>query len=327
MKYVVSLASLIGGALLSCSNVSQATEGGQFAGPVGGSDIRSAYLPPVEGLYMAAFSGMSRGHKFTGSDGKSSPATPNGRISLNYAGVGMLYRYPGTYWGGNLASTVSAYQAWNIYQRVGDTTDHQSSQTGDVYSDLLIWSRYLGNYGAKPGASGSTPYPLPYGLTVAPALSVVAPFGSYDKDRFANIGRNAWVYAPNISFSYLTGPDFSLGDGTELSARFYYEFSGENHDSGYRSGDVAVMDWALTQRFGLWQAGINGTIAKQLSDDQIDGSDVPGGNRMFVSSLGPVVNYDIPSLGAFVKFKAVYPLHEVNRMSFRFAFIQFGFKI
>ncbi|WP_193076012.1 transporter [Pseudomonas sp. FME51] len=322
MCCALRIAALACGALLTCPTLVLATEGGQFSGPVGGSDIRSAYLPPHEGLYLSTFAGLSRGHKFTGSNGKSSPATPRGRISLNYVGLGAMYRYPGTWWGGSLASTASVYQAWNIYQRVGDTSDHQTTQTGDVYSDLLIWSRYLGRTG-EAGPAGAA---LPYGLTIAPAMSVVAPFGSYDKDRFANIGRNAWVYAPNISFSYLADPKWSFGEGTEFSARFYYQFSGKNTDTGYRSGDVGVVDWAVTQRMGLWQAGLAGTVAKQYSDDQVDDRDVPGGNRMFVSSLGPVVNYDIPKLGAFAKLKAVYPLHEVNRMSFRFAIVQFGFK-
>lgn len=311
---------------LSCGAVF-ATEGGQFAGPVGGSDIRSAYLPPFEGWYAATFAGMSRGHKYTGTDGQSSPAAPNGRISLNYAGAALMYRYPGTYWGGSLASTVSLYQSWNVYMRIGETTDHAESQMGDMYTDLLAWSRHLGAFGAKPGAQGSTPYPLPYGLTVMPALSLVAPIGSYDVDRFANVGRNTWVYAPNVSLTYLTGPDLSFGDGTELSARFYYQVSRKNSDSGYRNGDVAVMDWAVSQRWGHWQAGLTGTIAKQYSDDQLHGEDVPGGNRMYVSSAGPLVNYEIPGTSAFVKFKAIYPLHEVNRMSYRFALLQLGFKL
>lgn len=317
MNKIFAACSVIGFSLIA-SDFSYATEGGQFAGPIGGSDMRSAYLPPQEGLYLGTFAGMSRGSKYADTRGKSSAALPNGRMSLNYLGVGALYKYPGEYWGGSLASSASVYQAWNIYQRFGDTSGHETLQTGDVFSDLLIWSKYLG--GLKSASQ------LPTGLTIAPALSIVAPVGSYEKDRFVNIGRNTWVLAPNVSFSYLTEPGLLQGDGVEVSGRFYYEYNDVNHASGYQSGQVGVLDWALTRKRDLWQIGVAGTLAKQFTDDKDGGDDVAQGNRMFLSSIGPVIARDFPQLGLSVKFKAIYPIHEVNRVSYHYAILQAGFK-
>lgn len=81
-------------------------------------------------------------------------------------------------------------------------------------------------------------------------------------------GKGAWIAAPSISFTYLTGPNLSFWDGTEISTRLYYETSSTSYLTKYKNGDVFVEDFAITERAGLLQAGLAGTFATQLSNDQ-----------------------------------------------------------
>ncbi|WZB72924.1 hypothetical protein WJ968_18920 [Achromobacter xylosoxidans] len=64
-----------------------------YGGPVGGTDIQSAYLPPHPGLYGSVIAVGALGEKFYDNDGRS--PTTSVRLPGGIAEFGLLYVYPG----------------------------------------------------------------------------------------------------------------------------------------------------------------------------------------------------------------------------------------
>jgi hypothetical protein len=288
-----------------------ATENGLFAGPIGGSDIRSAYLPSKTGLYVGAVGLGASYNILDGNNGQPSTVHQS-NYTASLGGPFGLYVYPWKLDGGTLATGVS--QSYDfIWERVGGTRKQANSGFNDTYADLLEWSKYIGLLGAHPPASGSTSAQLPYGLTILGAYSMVFSDGRYQVSNLATEGHNYNVYIPNIAVTYLTGPDLSFGDGTEISARLFYDIPTKNSADGYQSGQVLDVDWAVSERFDGLQAGIAGNYAQQTTPDIKNGVLVaPDGNILERASLGPVVAYYVPSLHATVKGKVVLDYLDRN---------------
>lgn len=179
-----------------------------------------------------------------------------------------------------------------------------------MYSDIIKWSRYLGQSAApEPGRQ-----PLPYGLTVQAAHSMTFPIGSYQPQKVVTPGHNVYFFSPNISATYLTKPNF-LGDGVELDMHLYYNHSLENPYNHYRNGDVLDLDFAAAERRGRWSFGAAGFAATQLGRDLIGGRPVPPrGNYFSAVKFGPVVSYDIPQLGMSFKAKVQAPIYTRNTL-------------
>lgn len=286
-----------------------ATEVGLFAGPLGGADIRSAYLPPTTGLYVTGIGIAGSYNVLRDDNGNSSPinAYYNGLLG----GIAGMYVYPWTLGGGSLASTVN--QGY-LYTNERIASRHQTdSGFTDTYSDLLIWSKYIGPLGEPSVPADADAPKLPYGLTVAGAYSMVFPDGRYKVKDLATQGHNYYVLIPNFALTYLTGPQFSFGRGTEFSARLFYDVPTKNDANGYQSGQVVDVDWAVTERFTGFQAGVAGNYAHQTTPDQLHGADVaPHGNYLVRATAGPVVAFDIPSLKATVKAKILADYYDRN---------------
>ena len=283
------LGSGVGAVLLTVLSAgAQAAEGIRPAGPIGGTDIKQALLPPPGlygvgvGIYMdlpARFSTPNRELDSSGSTGA--------------AGVGLLYVYDGEVLGGSLASSVSAsYERTCFGLNPGPETC--SSGFADVYSDVLMWSRFFPSADFASQLSGSTP--IPYGLTVLVGLGVNFSTGTYDSERPVNIGSNVFDIAPNFALTYTTKSIFgdAPGQATEFSARLFLNNYTKNSDTDYQTGRLANVDFAITQRVNQWQFGLAGAAYAQFEDDEIGGRKHPNdGNRMLGLSVGPIVSYDL----------------------------------
>ncbi len=108
-----------------------------------------------------------------------------------------------------------------------------------------------------PAAPSPGTRPLPYGLTVQAAYSMIFPTGAYNTHQFNTPGHNDYFYIPNAAASYLFGPNF-LGDGLEVSARVFYDHASTNQANSYTSGDVIDLDYAISERSGPFQYGLFG---------------------------------------------------------------------
>ena len=263
----------------------QAGEAVRPAGPIGGTDIRQALLGPP-GLYGV---GVGVGMGFT------RLFTPNGDLDTDEGvaagGGALLYVYDGEVFGGSLASSISAgYESTCI--RIARGPESCSSGFGDVYSDVLMWSRFFPSADFSGQPSGAQ---IPYGLGVLVGLGVNFPTGKYDSTNPINNGSNVFDIAPNFALTYTTKSIFgdAPGQATEFSARVFLNNYTENPDTDYQSGRIISMDYGISQRVNQWQFGFTGALWTQFEDDEIRGRKAPNdGNRTSGFTIGPIISYD-----------------------------------
>jgi hypothetical protein len=292
-----------------------AAEGPVYGGPVGGTDMRNAYLPPKSGFYGSVVGGgFWSTHIYN--DKAQSSAPEHGDSGL--AAFGLMYVYPFHLFGGTLASFLQVpVQAGYL------TVNHRHEYFrgfGDFYADIIAWSKYLG---VPYGERGNAPPGLPYGLTVKLAYSMLFPTGKYNTTQLTTVGHNDFIYIPNFAITYLTGPNF-MGDGLEFSAHVFFDIVGRNSRTNYSAGPIYDIDGAITERVGRWQAGVQGFYAREWDGDLQNGLQVaPNGRRLVAAGVGPIVSYDIPEWRSSVKFKISFPVYTRNTIGVNRAFVIF----
>jgi hypothetical protein len=305
VKVKVSSLIVTGAALLT--NSAFAAEGAFYGGPVGGTDIRNAYLPGAPGFYGGLATVGVWADQVYGDNGKKSPVV-TGKGETGGAAAALLYVYPFKILGGTVASAVQIAVAGSHVEI--NKNEITYFEFGDTYVDVLAWSKYLGSPVVGSASSGKPG--LPYGATVKLAYSMILPTGKYSSTQLVSLGHNVFFYIPNAAVTYLTGPNF-LGDGLEFSAHVFFDIASYNHATNYRTGPIYDIDAAITQRTGKWQYGVTGYYARQWEDDTQNGVPVPGnGKRLVAAAVGPVVAYDIPEWKANVKCKLQLPVYTRN---------------
>jgi hypothetical protein len=305
-----SLATL-GLMLAGASTSAYAVEGGIYGAPLGGTDVRQAYLPPSPGLYGGLANVGIVGSKFTNQYGGSTNGPAY--VTTDAVGAGFLYVYPYNPLGFTIASSFQLnYQPTSTQALTVNGVHKQGHGSGvaDSYSDLFYASHYVGLMGATPGSNQK----LKYGLTAAFGLAAEIPIGAYTATNFINTGKNTFITIPNMALTYTTGPNMALFDATEISTRFFFDTNKRNTLSGYQGGNLVDLDFSITQRLGNFQFGGAGVFAQQITSDHSATNAVvaPDGNKYMKLDVGPVLLYDSPELGTTFKFKALIPIHHEN---------------
>lgn len=296
------------------SHGASAVEGPAAAGPIGGSDIRSA-LPAPPGVYGGAVQVFAKSAAFVDGDGKRIPAFRDGKLAKAIAGPFLIYVPETTLWGGSLA--IGGFlpfvrQCGNLF--TGQDRDCKTGM-GDPYVEAN-WSRFFGTWRPSKHANA---YPIPEGLAVLVGAGFVAPLGQYDsrdlRSQAISAGTNVWDVSPTVAMTYTTAP--WLGEGTEFSGKFFWNNYFRNAKTDYRTGDVVNLDFAVTEHFGPLQVGLAGTYAKQVEDDTLSGRRAPpDGRRAELLQIGGVAAYDFPSLGTSLKLKATTTAHAENTLRY-----------
>ncbi|WP_323614550.1 SphA family protein [Pseudomonas putida] len=272
---------LFAAAIMSVTISAGAAESISPAGPIGGTDIRSALLPPP-GNYIAGVAGGIDVERWYTDNGDSISADGH----VYFAGAGMLHVYDQAFLSGTLGSTLYLGVQRTCF---GIASVSCASGLQDIYSDIFAWSKFNPSQYFSPGSI------IPYGTAYWVGLGLNIPAGNYDKDRAPNIGSNFFTVSPNVGITHTFPSLFpkALGEATELSARLFFNYYTENRDTDYQSGYVVSLDFAGTQRSGPWQYGITGTTYQQLNDDKLNGAQVAnGGSRAASFSIGPLLAYD-----------------------------------
>jgi hypothetical protein len=300
--------------------------------PIGGTDLNQALLPPT-GLYggLAYVGPPDQARHFTDTNGNVLPPSEDVKVKAFIGAVGLLYVYPWKPFGGSIATSLQM-SYWDLF--IGPTsppTYGRRTGFGDIYSDAFYYSKYLGLMGATAGGSEH----IPYGLTVAGGFAFKAPTGAYVVTNSFNVGSNLWILTPNIAVTYNTGPNWSLGDSTQLSARLFTSFPMKNGATNYQSGNVVDVDWSISQVFGRLQVGVAGAYAYQFTNDTgtnvISGLRCPSaacvdGNRNGQFAIGPVLEYTFPN-GIFIKAKYSANVWSKNTDTTHYSTIQIGMKL
>ena len=293
-----------------------------YGGPIGGTDIRNAYLPPIPGLYGGIADVPGTFTQLNGNNGGKEHVASPLNFESNTVAAGLLYVYPFKILGASAAT--SAQVGYLDYSRFSlDGVTQRSAGWTDMYSDIFKLSRFLG----QAAAFSAGRRPLPYGLTVEAAYSMIFPIGDYQALHSVTPGHNDYFITPNVAATYLTRPNF-LGDGVEFSGHLFYNHALENTYDHYRDGDVIDLDWGITERDGRIQYGATGFAAFQIGRDAQNGVAVPPEGKYFNAvKIGPIVAYDFPHLGLSLKAKALFSGYIKNTVFGPTFVLSAGFKL
>jgi hypothetical protein len=297
-------ALLAAAVVVGCAATSAAAlEGSSAAGPIGGTDIRSAQLPPP-GLYAGTIFLVAEANRFYDRNGDPIPALDALNLMKTRLAPFLLYVHDADVLGGHLGIAAIVPFGPECGRLFAFTPTRCSLGMADPYVEVG-WSRY---FGTRRPSQFADSYPVAEGLTLALGFGTVFPFGKYNVHdatvQGIPVGNNVWVLAPTAAVTYVTRP--IIADGTEFSVRFYWNNYLINPDTDYQTGTLLDLDFAVTEKFGRLQVGWAGFYAWQVEDDRQFGVRLPpDGRRAEVLSMGPVVAYDIPEYAAFVKLKAL----------------------
>lgn len=294
----------------ACDGSAFAVEGPTAAGPIGGTDIRAARLPPP-GLYGGFQGFVSKAFDFIGEDDDTLPGFEDAELRKQYVAPFLLYVPDWQILGGSLGIIGYLPMGNQCGRLFPSQSDNCSLGFGDPYLEL-DWSRSFGRYRASRDPKA---YPIFQGLSVLFGFGTTFPVGTYDDDIFLDqvlsISTNIWTFSPSVAVTYTTPP--ILGEGTEFSAKLFWNNYLENRASNYDTGDLVNIDFAITERWGRLQFGLAGYYAWQPEDDQRFGRIVPpNGWRVESLGLGPLASYDLPAYNATLRIKSFHTVHERN---------------
>jgi hypothetical protein len=149
-----------------------AVEGPTAAGPIGGTDIRSAVLPPP-GLYGGTFLATATAFDFVDGNGDTIPALREAHLTKQLAGPFLFAVPDAKVLGGSIGLGFMipiGNQCGRLF--IGEARNCTSG-VGDPYAEI-DWSHSFGKVRPSkfPGA-----YPILQGLTVLVGFGVVFPGG------------------------------------------------------------------------------------------------------------------------------------------------------
>jgi hypothetical protein len=303
--------SLLLAAGFNCAvSAAWAIEGSTAAGPIGGTDIRSALLPPP-GLYGGLITFGASAFDFVDGNGKTIPALSTAHLNKKLVGPFLIYVPDIQVLGGSIGVAGIIPYGEECGHLFATSSSRCMVGHGDPYVEIA-WSRSFGTLRPSkyPGA-----FPILEGLTIMLGFGAVLPIGKYDPWEHANqglsIGNNIYDFAPTVAFTYTTPPIFA--EGTEVSAKLYWNNYLTNPATHYTTGSLLNVDFAVTERIGRFQVGVTGFYAVQIEDDKLFGVPIPpDGRRAELLNLGGIVNFDMPEFGASVKIKTLSTVIAAN---------------
>lgn len=287
-----------------------AVEGAVAAGPIGGSDIRSAILPPP-GLYGGAVGLYNDVTQYNDSTGHAAPGLNAFGLKNYVGGAFFLYVPDVKLFDGRIGLSGFVPADQNCGQLVSALPRHCIAGISDPYFELA-WSRSFGTV-RPPSTPGA--YPIIQGLVLDVGIGAVLPIGTYNQQTQSmngvSPGNNTFDLAPSIAVTYTTLPLFA--EGTEFSAKLYWDNYATNPFTQYHASSLLDVDFAVTEHMGRFQLGPAGFYVFQTGQDRQYGAAVPpDGRRLEYMALGGVLNYDIAEESAAVRFKANTTLFSEN---------------
>jgi len=280
-----------------------AAEGTTAAGPIAGTDIRSAVLPPP-GVYGGAIALNSHAPEIADGKGNPVPGLDAVDLTARVAAPFFLYVPDVQVFGGSVGVFGLFPGGQECGRLVSAIPSRCTLAMGDPYFELA-WSRSFGHLrpSRDPGA-----LPILEGFVIGAGIGVVTPFGKFEPQLRAtngiSLGNNIYDVAPSVAVTYTTTP--LIAEGTEFGAKFYWNSYGINPATQYQASPLIDLDFAVSERIGRFQAGLTGVYLAQTGEDRQFGVVVPpDGRRLEYLALGGVLNYDLPEYAAAIRVKAL----------------------
>ena len=264
-----------------------ATEFGGGAYPNGAEDCLCGFVPPP-GYYFLNYFQYYSADKFK--NDHNDDLIPGFDLHATANVFRFLYVTKQQIFGGNWAVHMFVPLV-NLDLNLPPLGEQGRAGLGDIIVDPFILSWHLKNWHLATG------------------VDIYIPTGRYDEEDFANIGRNYWTFEPIVAVTFLSDSGF------EVSSKFMYDFNTKNTDSffggDYLSGQEFHFDYAISQSFGNWRAGLAGYYYKQVTNDELNGEKVvnvgpfpvePGFMGQAVA-LGPLVQYQYKNMFVSAKYQ------------------------
>jgi hypothetical protein len=123
-------------------------------------------------------------------------------------------------------------------------------------------------------------------------FNFTVPVGRYDRNRAANMSTNSYRVNPHYAATWM------FADQWEVSARFHYLWNGKNDDPSpalgadwTRAGEAVHTNLAISREIAPgWRFGLAGYHLRQISDDEIDGTELRD-SREQVIGFGPGIRF------------------------------------
>ena len=141
--------------------------------------------------------------------------------------------------------------------------------------------------------------------------AIVAPTGSYDKDRNVDAGLNYWSFDSTFAATYLN-PE----TGLEISAAAGYIYNTENDDTNYQTGQEFHLDHMLNQFFSdTFAVGLHGYYYKQITGDSGSGAFL-GDFKGEGAGIGPAIMWmpKIKDRDIMISAKWLHDYYTDNRL-------------
>jgi hypothetical protein len=245
------------------AGVASATEGGGSSYPMGAENYLTGAMPPP-GFYTLAFINRYSADKLKDGAGNTVPVDFSVRATA--VSPRFVWVTGNTLFGGQVAHAV-------IVPLVDLDVSVAGAQQGKRgLGDITVTAVALGYHHSE-------------NLHSVVALDIIAPTGSYERNRLANIGRNYWAIQPVYTVSRMNPK------GWNWDVKLMYDFNFKNTDTDYRSGQEVHVDYSVG--YGVapnWVVGIGGYAYRQTTDDELHGADI--GNRGRSFAIGPSIKYD-----------------------------------
>ncbi|NLX16358.1 MAG: hypothetical protein GXY45_05230 [Ramlibacter sp.] len=241
-----------------------AAEGGVSAIPHGAENYMVNAVPPP-GLYGLVYGNVYRADDLRDHNGDRT-GPPDFKVDANAVIARGLWVTNQKVLGGDLAFH-TIVPLVDLTVRAGGQKD---SKTG--IGDITVGAGVAFHHSEK--------------LHSVALLDVVAPTGSYDKHRLANIGKNRWAADLAYGVTYVNPTGFN-GD-----VKFGYTINRKNPDTNYKSGDEFHFDYAAGYGLGNgWTVGVGGYYFKQLENDKLNGITLAN-SKSSAFAIGPSIKYD-----------------------------------
>jgi hypothetical protein len=248
-------------AAIFISTAAHATENGASVYPVGAETVLQGMMPPVKATGLFTFHAVYTANEVDNSAGQS--AAPEFKVRVFANAIKIEHNWGVPVLGGMLASTIgipAVYQ--QLHVEPGKFTN---LGLGNVLLTPVGVTYHKGNW-----------HWFYQGDFYLPGLP-------YDKSAVLNIGQHNFAAGPTAAFTYLSDKA-----KWEASSKVDYIVNFKDGDTSYRGGNELTWEYtgmrAVSKKTSL---GINGYLYEQLTDDQLNGAAVAGGNRGRDLAIGP----------------------------------------
>jgi hypothetical protein len=141
--------------------------------------------------------------------------------------------------------------------------------------------------------------------------TIVAPTGSYDKDRNIDAGLNYWSFDTNLAVTYLHEER-----GHDVSVVLGHIYNKENDDTDYQTGQEFHLDYMLNQFVAeTFALGVQGFYCKQVTGDSGSGA-ILGDFKGEAAGIGPAVLWvpQVREKELMISAKWLHEYHAENRL-------------